>query len=560
MSLAPYPTPSPHVYPSPHDVNIDAASQYSRRKTSLTKSLQTFAKNTFHRRHRHTNTGDSSHSTTPATSFTSSWCSTSPGASQSRSEEVMERVTPVLRKLSLTLGGTSQDQIQKPKEIAGSIQAGQKPRLGRRDGFMDLQKPPAPVNSCISYEENGSERGQTNGGQQRSVQYANTKDGRAPSQVSRIPLPSPQPDGYSRRRHTNAGLVFPKSTTFSSLSSLKQGYSLSRSQSLLSKNNKGSCRQPELLHQQQMGAMAQKLETAHTAIANKPSPESFGPRQYLTPQQHSHVVPKGSSLTKSRTTINLTSYARPHDFFEPAESFINHYQRISHSKHNIVNDCGHNGSPRGLRNHYNPQNAGVKDVHCSNAQKPGSLKEQSPMELPSPCSPPESDSDIRKVTTAKPHQYWLGRFSTLTNGFHYEDSFRQESDAVTGFDASEPYYISSSSTATLDDQRAKRAFVFLENACTTAEARGSFLEFRYEYSKRCGDRWSKWFAADQNVTCKKRYGGSTSDLSDETLISVGEVTDMERKSNNNGAPRGRGTEIGGIGLINMFRTVRRSLV
>ncbi|RAH51029.1 uncharacterized protein BO95DRAFT_458383 [Aspergillus brunneoviolaceus CBS 621.78] len=116
-----------------------------------------------------------------------------------------------------------------------------------------------------------------------------------------------------------------------------------------------------------------------------------------------------------------------------------------------------------------------------------------------------------QVWEARPPAYWLGRFVTLTNAFHYEDSFRQP-DATTG----SPGMLSSypqrpltgadaaaaaaavdahaNADADADDgdlpnSRVKRAFMLLENVCVTDEASGSLRRFRDAYVVRFGDRW-----------------------------------------------------------------------
>ncbi|KAK2794162.1 hypothetical protein FQN52_009244 [Onygenales sp. PD_12] len=219
-----------------------------------------------------------------------------------------------------------------------------------------------------------------------------------------------------------------------------------------------------------------------------------------------------------------------------------------------------------------------RNVYTVKAPQLGSLKGQASMELIFPCpSSTDSVEDIQTISTAQPQQYWLGRFSTLVNAFHQEDAFKTKSDSITiNYTISSPHphpraspypspsspkqqpthYIATSPTATLDDQRAKRAFIFLENACTTSEARKSFLEFRDVYTKRFGDRWTNWFVVEGH-----HGNGSTSDLSSGTLVSSlgnGEKGKI-RKSSENGI-LGVGSGGGGIGLMNMFRTVRRSLV
>ncbi|KAL3460536.1 hypothetical protein BJX64DRAFT_290186 [Aspergillus heterothallicus] len=95
-----------------------------------------------------------------------------------------------------------------------------------------------------------------------------------------------------------------------------------------------------------------------------------------------------------------------------------------------------------------------------------------------------------QVETAMPSQYWLGRFMTLTNAFHYEDSFG-EPDIATGFEIpssfSRPFQ--GSDDGDLAAYRVKRAFMVLENMCATEEAGESLREFREGYIRRFGDRW-----------------------------------------------------------------------
>ncbi|PGH11440.1 hypothetical protein AJ80_07119 [Polytolypa hystricis UAMH7299] len=164
--------------------------------------------------------------------------------------------------------------------------------------------------------------------------------------------------------------------------------------------------------------------------------------------------------------------------------------------------------------------------------------------------------DVKMVTTAQPQQYWLGRFMTLVNSFHYEDSFSAP-DPVTGYGRQTPIsYLAgpSAAAATSDDRRTKRAFMFLERVCTTDEARASFIEFRNAYSKRHGDIWTKWFISDAAVDKLPGAGnvdkGSPMKLS--TLESMKEMYKDRRKSSESGGqPSG--------GIINMFKSVRRSL-
>jgi hypothetical protein len=103
------------------------------------------------------------------------------------------------------------------------------------------------------------------------------------------------------------------------------------------------------------------------------------------------------------------------------------------------------------------------------------------MELPDPRP---------QVETAMPSQYWLGRFMTLTNAFHYEDSFG-EPDIATGFEMPSSYSrpFQGSGDDDLAGYRVKRAFMALENLCATEEASESLREFRDGYIRRFGDRW-----------------------------------------------------------------------
>ncbi|EER42766.1 conserved hypothetical protein [Histoplasma capsulatum var. duboisii H88] len=477
-------------------------------------------------------------------------------------------VSPRDTKYNSTLQGRRR-QSQTPGGLAASTKAS--PGFNGKQQNGDIQIP-VPEIPFISHEK-PSEQGQTNRGK-LSVKYATLKGGTGPPQVSRIPLPSPQPDGYPRR-NTNAGATIPKSTTFSSFISLRHGSSLSRHQSL-SRNSKVSCGQPNLdrkHQQQQIGEKHQKLATAANAqvvhMANNPPAGLFASQNCPTSIQQALSDQKGRSLPKSQTTLNFASYSKLPGYFAPAESFINRYQTNAHSKCNVIKDCevGPLKSPSGP--HSFPD-ARVKNACCSDIQQPRSSKDQSSMgEHKSGCTSPHNDDDIKTVATAKPRQYWLGRFSTLVNAFHHEDSFKEESGAVTGYDSSaaSPYYnISQSSSANMNDQRVTRAFAFLENACTTVEARISFLEFRDAYSKCFGDRWTMRFVHDAGAGVtgnKQRHGGSTSDLNDGTLVLVGvagEMADKKWKWSDGGAlGAGGGAGSGGIGFMNMFRTVRKSL-
>ncbi|GIJ82542.1 hypothetical protein Asppvi_001050 [Aspergillus pseudoviridinutans] len=94
-----------------------------------------------------------------------------------------------------------------------------------------------------------------------------------------------------------------------------------------------------------------------------------------------------------------------------------------------------------------------------------------------------------QVSGAQPRQYWLGRFMTLTNAFHYEDSFK-EPDIATGFGMLSSYSRPLGQADTnLANYRVKRAFMVLENVCVTEEASASLREFRDEYIAIHGDRW-----------------------------------------------------------------------
>ncbi|OJD18112.1 hypothetical protein AJ78_01830 [Emergomyces pasteurianus Ep9510] len=566
MPLAQYPLPSPHLYASPRDTKYNNSPHDRGRKSSLTKSIQAFAKNTFHRRQRYTNTGGSSHGTTPATSFTSSSCPPSPGVPQSRSELTRAPVIHSVGKVPMTPRVDSKDQTKTFMGITTSPTA--RSSLSIKQGCLNLHQP-VPVKPCNSDNENPHDRAQPNGKQ--GVKYSVLKEETGRPQVSRIPLPSPQPDGYPARRNRKARMSLQKSATFTSFISLRHGSSLSRHQSL-SKNNKSSCGQPNPVEQQQqqIGAMARELAHGANAqiekTANNAPAGSFGSLHCLTPKKQPLSLPKGRSLQKSQTAINIASYSKFAGYSAPTESFISRYHNNDRSKCSVTDDRDDTGSLSTLRGRYKPPNTEPKDACCSDAQQTPSLKEKIPMEEPiSPCPSPVNDDEIRTVTTAKPCQYWVGRFSTLVNSFHHEDSFKEESDVATGYDGSTApayFYISSSSTATLNDQRAKRAFVHLENACATTEARVSFLEFRDAYSKRFGDRWSKWFLRDAATPdCKKGYADTASNLTDGTFISAKEMGDTKRKLSENGALGGGsgGASAGGIGLMNMFRTVRKSL-
>lgn len=96
---------------------------------------------------------------------------------------------------------------------------------------------------------------------------------------------------------------------------------------------------------------------------------------------------------------------------------------------------------------------------------------------------------LHQVSKPQPTQYWLGRFVTLINAFHYEDAFNQP-DAATGFGML-PSYSRPLGCAekNVGNYRTKRAFMVLENACVTEEASQSLQVFRDEYIAVKGDRW-----------------------------------------------------------------------
>ncbi|KAL4902842.1 hypothetical protein BDW74DRAFT_58509 [Aspergillus multicolor] len=117
--------------------------------------------------------------------------------------------------------------------------------------------------------------------------------------------------------------------------------------------------------------------------------------------------------------------------------------------------------------------------------------------LPSRVSNPKertvltTQTDARpQVSISMPQEYWLGRFVTLTNAFHYEDSFN-EPDIATGFEMPSSYSrpFQGSDDGDMAVYRVKRAFMVLENHCTTEEAAASLRAFREAYIQRCGDRW-----------------------------------------------------------------------
>lgn len=94
-----------------------------------------------------------------------------------------------------------------------------------------------------------------------------------------------------------------------------------------------------------------------------------------------------------------------------------------------------------------------------------------------------------QVSNPQPHQYWLGRFVTLTNAFHYEDSFNQP-DVATGFGILSSYSRPlGGADWNLPNYRIKRAFMVLENACVTEEASRSLKNFQEEYVAIHGTGW-----------------------------------------------------------------------
>ena len=101
----------------------------------------------------------------------------------------------------------------------------------------------------------------------------------------------------------------------------------------------------------------------------------------------------------------------------------------------------------------------------------------------------EDTNPVHQVFHPQSSQYWLGRFVTLTNAFHYEDSFHQP-DVATGFSMSSIYSHPLGSTEkNLPNYRNKRAFMVLEKACMTEEAAKSLQDFQNEYIAIHGNRW-----------------------------------------------------------------------
>lgn len=95
---------------------------------------------------------------------------------------------------------------------------------------------------------------------------------------------------------------------------------------------------------------------------------------------------------------------------------------------------------------------------------------------------------LHQVADHQPRQYWLGRFMTLVNAFHFEDSFNQP-DEATGFGMISSFSRPLGSAERLSDYRIKRAFMVLENACVSYAATQSFQAFKNEYILMYGDRW-----------------------------------------------------------------------
>ncbi|ODM21629.1 hypothetical protein SI65_02473 [Aspergillus cristatus] len=117
-------------------------------------------------------------------------------------------------------------------------------------------------------------------------------------------------------------------------------------------------------------------------------------------------------------------------------------------------------------------------------QQTSPLSESQPQEEDNELSHP-----LHQVSQPQPTHYWLGRFVTLTNAFHYEDSFNQP-DTATGFGMLSSYSRpDGSAERNLANYRIKRAFMVLENACLTEEASWSLRAFQSEYIGVKGDRW-----------------------------------------------------------------------
>ncbi|KAF7589114.1 hypothetical protein BBP40_004749 [Aspergillus hancockii] len=98
---------------------------------------------------------------------------------------------------------------------------------------------------------------------------------------------------------------------------------------------------------------------------------------------------------------------------------------------------------------------------------------------------------VSQISGSQPQQYWLGRFVTLVNAFHYEDSFSGP-DIATGFGMLSSYSRPlGSSDSGEEGYRIKRAFMVLENVCMNDDASVSLRKFRNEYIGKFGDWWMK---------------------------------------------------------------------
>lgn len=93
------------------------------------------------------------------------------------------------------------------------------------------------------------------------------------------------------------------------------------------------------------------------------------------------------------------------------------------------------------------------------------------------------------------------------------------------------------------------------------EAKASFIDFRDAYTRRFGNRWSRWVIDNANVEHLVANDSASRDrqVKLERTVSTKDLCKERRKSiagGSMGAGKGSGR---GAGIMNMFRTVKRNL-
>ncbi|PWY69845.1 hypothetical protein BO94DRAFT_628416 [Aspergillus sclerotioniger CBS 115572] len=167
---------------------------------------------------------------------------------------------------------------------------------------------------------------------------------------------------------------------------------------------------------------------------------------------------RGAATTQSQDDerVSLTPQAQPNADAKPAlETRLRHRERTDRMV----------SSPRGQPSSSSSSSSSSRIPAAASRNKPTLTVHT---------------TGLSQVLEAQPREYWLGRLMTLTNAFHYEDSF-QEPDVATGFGMLSSYSRPlGGSDGDSEKYRIKRAFMVLENVCVTDEASASLRQFRDE--------------------------------------------------------------------------------